>query len=174
MTDGRGFGALLILGAWTLGAAGGKLPPQAKAAVRALYPAAELLEVHRERERGVSYYEVVVRQQDDRIEIEVAPDGAVGEIETRVAIADAPEAVRNAILARTDGAAPRRVERHEIRGVPGGSSFVPVEPPRTVYEVVLEVDGVRQELLLGADGTALVADDDAAEEEGEDEEPDED
>src|SRR5262245_47646599 len=94
-------GTCAALGLWTTPAPAGaseELTPQARAVVQALFPDAAVIGVQRETEGGVSYFEVDVRRGDERIEIEVTAEGAVGEIETRVALADVPQAARAGIL----------------------------------------------------------------------------
>jgi hypothetical protein len=131
------------------------LTPEALAAVQELFPTASIVGIGREREHGVRYYEVAVRDGDERIEIEVTADGTVGEIESMVAISDVPAAVRSGIESLTTGVSVMHVERHEIRGVPRGDVFVPVDPPLIAYEVEYQVDGVWKEVARGADGDPL-------------------
>jgi hypothetical protein len=171
MVSGRGFLSLVGVWATVSGAgqlmgggvqAGGaeQLPPPAVAAVRRLFPAASVTGVGQEREQGVLYYEVVLREGNARIEVEVSPDGGVGEVERVVALAAVPQVVRDGISRRIGGAPVREVELHEVRGVPRGGVFVPLDPPRTVYEVACDLDGVRTELAFRADGTPLSEEDD--------------
>ncbi len=134
------------------------LTPQAETALRNLFPAAQILAVATERERGVRYYEVALRQGQGNIEIEVAPDGSVGEIETRVAPAEVPRAAMEGILQATGGSAVLEVERHEVRGAPQNGTFIPVQPPRVFYEARYEVEGVRREVAVSPDGSPLAAD----------------
>ena len=88
-------------------------------------------------------------------EIEVTPDGTVGEIETVLALADVPLAVRDGISSVTTGASIAEVERHEIHGVPRGDGFEAVDPPMVAYEVEYRVDGRSIEVVVGEDGRPL-------------------
>jgi uncharacterized membrane protein YkoI len=166
MRIGRGLsfiGALVLVGGADLGvSAGGResLPAPAADAVRQLFPAASIVAVGQEREDGVLYYEVVLREGNETIEMEVTPDGTVGEVESRVELAAVPEIVRQAISRQAGRATVREIERHEIRGAPDGGVFVPVDPPRVLYEVAVELDGVRREVIIGADGKTLASKED--------------
>jgi hypothetical protein len=136
------------------------LPAPAADAVRHLFPAASIIDVGQEREDGVLYYEVVLREGNQEIEMEVAPDGTVGEVESRVELAAVPKIVRDAIARQAGGATVRGIERHEVRGVPDGGVFVAVDPPRVLYEVAVELDGARRGFTIGADGKTLESEED--------------
>jgi hypothetical protein len=133
----------------------GDLTPEAVAAVKALYPNADIIGVGREREHGVLYYEVAIRDADQRIEIEVTADGAVGEVEMEVPMSDLPRAVQEGISSLTRGASVAEVERHEIHGVPRGETFAAVAPPTIAYEVEFKEDGAWKEIAVGEDGSPL-------------------
>jgi hypothetical protein len=141
-----------------------ELPTAAAAAVKKLYPDAEIVDVAHEREEGVTYYEVGLRDGDARIEMEVTADGKVGEIETAVVWKDVPEQIRQQILAETGGAKPSAVERHHVHGVPEGESFRRVDPPIELYEIEYEVAGERREISIASSGLVMMeidtADDD--------------
>ena len=130
------------------------LPPEAAAAVQALFPDATLVAIGQEREYGVFYYEVALRTGEATIELEVTTDGVVGEVETEVALADVPPPAQAEIARLTGGGPVGHVERHEVRGVPRGSTFAPVDPPVVFYEVTYERDGIRREVSVASDGGA--------------------
>jgi hypothetical protein len=73
-----------------------EMPTRVEQAVRENFPDAQVTSVGRERETGVMYYEVNMRYKGNRIEVEVAPDGSIGEVEAVVAIEDVPPAVIDA------------------------------------------------------------------------------
>jgi hypothetical protein len=144
----------LLAGPTILAADAERLTAEAEAAVRELFPDALVLEVGHESEQGVRYFEVALRNGDETIEMEVTADGSVGEVETNIEIGDVPQLVRDEIRRVTGGSA-TRVERHEIRGIPGDGSFARVDPPRVVYEVKYAAGGAWHELVVGADGRRL-------------------
>jgi hypothetical protein len=137
-----------------------ELTPAAAAAVNQLYPGAIVSGVEQGREEGVRYFEVAVRVGGEVIEIEVTPDGGIGEIETRVAMADLPRDVRDGISRLTNGARITDVERHEVKGFAMGGVFRPVDPPVIMYEVGFERNGVRREVAVGSNGESLLPTDD--------------
>jgi len=144
-------GALLVV---TAASAGSKqvLPPAAEAAVRGLLPEGTIEQVGREREHGVEYYEVAVRHRGVLREVEVTADGSIGEIESRIDLAELPQAARARILAASGGEVPRTVELHEVRGTAQGGTFTPVRPPLVFYEASWVADGARREIVVTADG----------------------
>jgi hypothetical protein len=129
-----------------------ELTPAARAAVEKLYPTGSIVGVGHEREHGVRYYEVAVRDGEERIEVEVTEDGVIGEIESPIELMDVPVAARVEILRLTEGARHTELERHEIRGIPKGDTFMAIDPPMVVYEVEYERDGLRKEVTLGPTG----------------------
>jgi hypothetical protein len=133
----------------------GDLTPEAVAAVKALYPHADVVAVGREREQGVLYYEVAIRDGGQRIEIEVTADGAIGETETEVALSDLPRTVQDGISSLTRGAPVATVERHEIHGVARGETFAPLERAVVAYEVEFDDGGVRREVAVDESGKPL-------------------
>ena len=137
-----------------------ELTPAAKTAVMALYPEAGITGVEMEREDGLLYYEVVVRNGDEEIELEVAADGTIGEVETRIAWDDVPKNVQQTILGETGGAELQGIERREVRGVPRGESFVAVSSPITLYEVEYKSDDGWREIAVTSKGLVLTELDD--------------
>lgn len=111
------------------------LPAEVESAIRQAFPEATIRSFGRERENGVLYYEVNLSQDDKRMEVEVSPDGLIGEIEAKVALADVPEDVQPRIVAATRGMRIRRIELHERRGRAEGGKFVPLASPTIKYEV---------------------------------------
>ena len=62
------------------------LPAPVAQTIKEKFPDAIVVGFVMEREPGVRYYEVNLRRGEDRIEVEVAPDGNIGEIESRVVL----------------------------------------------------------------------------------------
>lgn len=139
-----------------------ELTPSAATALKNLYPRGQVLSVGVEREHGVLFYEVEVREGNAALEIEVTPDGDIGEIESRVMLTELPKPAMEGLRKWTAGASIGEVERHEVRGVPRDGRFVEVEPAIVFYEAKYEADGVRKEISVLQDGSRLpsAADDD--------------
>jgi hypothetical protein len=145
-----------------------ELTTAAAAAVKKSFPTATIMGVGQEREQGVLYYEVVLRDRGERVEVEVTPDGAIGEIESVVSIADVPQAAREQILRNVLGTDVTRVERHEVRGAAKGGTFVPVNPPAVFFEVEYQDNGRWREFLVAEDGTRPRLEEDDEEDDDED------
>jgi hypothetical protein len=132
-----------------------ELPAAAEAAVKALYPGSSVAAIHVERENGVPYYEVTLRQGSTERDVEVTAEGTIGEIESAVAWADLPGTTREGILKSSGNVVPLEVERHEVRGRPEGGRFVAVNPPIVFFEATYDSAGKRQEIAVTADGRLL-------------------
>lgn len=120
------------------------LPEAALKAISAAFPKAVVQEVEKERERGVPYFEVELKDGDAEFELEVTADGKLGEIEADVAPADLPEAVTAKVKQTAAGAAIRGAEKHEVRGVPLYGTFAALAEPVVVYEVTYRVPGAKR------------------------------
>ena len=123
------------------------LPPAVESAVRRAFPEAEIRSFGRERENGALYYEVNLRNDGQRLEVEVSPEGVIGEIEGRVHMVDLSEDMRERIIKATRGMKIRRIELHERRGRARGGTFVPIAKPTLKYEVKY-FDGRRSRSLM--------------------------
>jgi hypothetical protein len=88
-----------------------------------------------EREPGVRYYEVNLRRDEDRIEVEVAPDGSIGEIESRVALEGLSEAHQARLREAVGRGKIHRVEKHVRVGRGRNGTFAPLKSPVGFYEV---------------------------------------
>ena len=140
--------SLLVAGSVAEGARAGRrgaLPDAVLNAVKEAFPQATIISYGRERESGVMYYEVNLRHNGNRIEVEVAPDGSIGEVEGVVDMADVPKSVAEEIRRVVGGGKILRVELHERRGVARGGRFVPLQKPRIFYEAKYYSRGRRRE-----------------------------
>jgi hypothetical protein len=133
--------------------AASELPAAAAAAVERLFPAAQIVGVGSEREAGVQYYEVTLREGARETEVEVTPDGAIGEVESVVELASLPAAVQDGIRKSASGARVRTVERHQVHGVARDGTFAPLDPPLTFFEAVVGEGAARREISVAADGS---------------------
>lgn len=126
-----------------------ELSTAAIAAIRANFPKARITGVGRERERGTWYYEVALKDGQNHLEVEVAEDGVIGEIEGRVGIGDVPDSLASVIRKRVGSGRIVRIEKHERRGVVRDGRFVPLSTPKISYEVkYFDANGDRQEFQL--------------------------
>ena len=141
----------LALGALGQAYGGGlTLPPKAAEAVKAAFPKARITGIGRERENGVMYYEVNLRENGKRFEVEVTPDGVIGEIEGTLGLKDLPRHVQGIVAKATKGARKVRIEIHERRARARSGRFVPLEKPTVAYEVKYYSGNRRRRLWLDA------------------------
>lgn len=158
--------------------AAGALPEAALKAIQASFPNAAIGDVEKEREKGVPYFEVELREGGREFEVEVTADGKIGEIEAKVAPGDLPEAITAKVKELAAGAQIRGAEKHEVRGVPLYGTFATLAEPVVVYEVTYRAPGAQRNarVTLRANGELVRAaardDDDDDEEEEEDEDED--
>jgi hypothetical protein len=169
-------GLLATLWLTALPVAAVEAPEAVKAAIVASFPGATIKAVQRERERKVTYYEVEIAWKDQELEVEVAPDGALGEVTQELKEADLPAEIAAKIKALVGTGKLNEVERTEVRGVPRGNTFKPQSPPKIVYEITY-TDAPKKktvEARLGADGAVIAsADDDNADDADDAEDDDE-
>jgi len=127
------------------------LPPEAKAALDALYPNAEIEEAKMEKE-GLKVYEVQLEQNGQEVEVMLAPDGTLIEVETEMPAQALPEAVAKAIAEAAEGATIKEVSREVTYAV---VKLIKLAQPQTSYEVELSKQGAECEIEVAADGTIL-------------------
>lgn len=118
-------------------------------AIKANFPGMKVVDVDRETERGARYYEVNLTDGKRRFEVEVSPDGVIGEIEAVVSVHDLPPALFEKLRERVGRGRVVRVEKHERRGIARSGKFVPLDEPRISYEAkYVTARGDRREIQL--------------------------
>ena len=127
------------------------LPAAVKAAIEALYPQAEIEEAEVE-EEGVKVYEVELEQNGQEVELTVAPDGTLVEVETEMDLEGLPKLVAEAIAKAAKGATVKEVSNEVTYAV---VKLVKLDEPETSYEAELSKDGAECEIEVAADGTIL-------------------
>lgn len=127
------------------------LPLAVRTALEALYPNAEIEETEVEKE-CLKIYEVELEQNDQEVEVAVAPDGTILEVETEITLQDLPEAVAQAIAEAAEGATIKEVSREVTYAV---VKLVSLDQPQTSYEAELSKQGAECEIEVAEDGTIL-------------------
>ena len=127
--------ALILAASGTSYAARLTLPAKAAEAIKAAFPNAAITSIGRERENGVMYYEVNLKQNGQSVEVEVTPDGVIGEIEAKMRMESLPKDIRDVVAKATAGGRRIRIEKHERRGRAQSGRFVPLAAPKVTYEV---------------------------------------
>jgi hypothetical protein len=127
------------------------LPAPIAQTIKEKFPGATVVGFVMEREPGVRYYEVNLRRGEDRIEVEVAPDGSIGEIESRVALEGLPEAHQARIREAVGRGKIHRVEKHVRVGRGRNGTFAPLKSPVGFYEVKYYDDDRRRAVKVPID-----------------------
>jgi len=139
-----------------------ELPPAAADAVKAAFPKAKIEEAKLEKECGLDVYEVELKLEDEsEVEVEVATNGTIVEIETEIALKDAPPAVVEAVKAAAPDAKIEEVKKIEIRAeikkaeADKPAQLVKLDKPKIVYEAELKTDDKEGEITVAADGKVV-------------------
>ena len=139
-----------------------ELPLAVADAVKAVFPKAKIEEVKLEKECGLDVYEVELKLEDEsEVEVEVAPDGTIVEIETEIAQKDAPPAVVEAVQAAAPDAKIEEVKKIEIRAeikkaeADKPAQLVKLDKAKIVYEAELKTDDKEGEITVAADGKVV-------------------
>lgn len=127
------------------------LPLEAKTALDATYPNAEIEEAKVEKE-GLKVYEVELEQDGREVEVMLAPDGTLMEVETETTAQDLPELVAKAIENAAGSATVNEVSKEVKYAV---VKLVELAQPQTSYEAELCKEGTKCEIEVAADGTIL-------------------
>ena len=123
-----------------------KLPAKIKEAVKARFPGAEVTSAEKEKENGEIVYDLELKHQGRKYEMDIKEDGTVMEIEKE--IKDPPAAITKAIQAKYPGAKIKEVmEKDKVNG----RQETPSE-----YEVTLTTaDGKSKEVDVSLDGSSV-------------------
>ena len=145
-----------------------QLPQAVVRTIQERFPDAKVTGFGKEREQGVRYYEVNLCQGESKIEVEVAPDGNIGEIESKVSFNELSADDQTKIRKGTHGGRIIRVEKHQRIGRPGNGTFVPLKLPTTFYEVKYYQGNRKKEVKIPIGTTDPEEDDEDDDDEEED------
>lgn len=129
------------------------LPAAAAEALKKAFPDATFDKIDREREGRARLHEVKLRHPGREIEVKLAPDGTVVEVETKVGVADLPEAAAEVIREFARFAIMLRLEKKEVfaRTAP-----VRLPKPSVVYEAEIRKSLWRKrEIEVAPDGKVV-------------------
>jgi len=129
-----------------------QLSGAAKQTLERSYPDAKVQKVNLETEDGQRLYEVKMLKDGSKLEVTLAEDGTIVEIESPVAAADLPKAVTDAVAKAAPGA---KIEKATKQESLTDSKLNKLTPPKMSYEVEVEQDDKEAELTVAADGTIL-------------------
>jgi hypothetical protein len=126
-----------------------KLPAKISEAIKGRFPSGEVTSAERETEDGKVVYDIELKQDGRKYEMDIQEDGTIIEIEKEVEVSKLPEAGTKAIAAKYPGSTIK--EAMEVNKVEGKK-----ETP-THYELTIETAAKKsEEVLLNLDGTIKV------------------
>jgi len=161
---------LALMGAATLSADEGckkeeakakvELPEAAANAIKKAFPNATIDEVEIDNENGMKLFEVELKQGEAEIEVSVAPDGTIVEIETEVALNDVPEKARAVISKAAEGAQIKEIAKEEVRAEvkkddKGVATLVTLKKAKIAFEAELVKGDQKGEIEVAADGKII-------------------
>lgn len=112
-----------------------QLPAAVAKTVKDRFPSASVLTFDRSHRSGVLCYDVVLRQVERRLRVEVAADGSVGEIESRLSLASLPAEHQALVLAATGEGELHSIDTHLRLGLAHAGTFVLLDEPVGFYDV---------------------------------------
>jgi len=122
-----------------------KLPEAVTAAVKKRFDGAELIAASKEVEGGKTTYEVTLRHDGHKIDVDVTPEGSITGMEKEIAAKDLPKGVSETLDKSYAGATLQRIE--EIIKVQDGKDSV------ANYEILLETSAKKRlEVVIKPDG----------------------
>ena len=131
---------LMVLLAAPAAAHAGTCPDAVTGAVAKAYPRATIAACKAEREHGKELFEVkVTTASGDKLELDVAPDGAILQIEEAIALDAVPGAVKKAFAAKYPKAKPTTADR-----LTAGTTVR--------YEIAFALDKAHKSATFAADG----------------------
>ncbi len=124
-----------------------KLPEKIMAAVKGRFPGAQITSAEKETENGKVVYDIELKHQGRKYEMDIQEDGTIVEIEKEVAAKDLP-AVTKAVMAKYPGATIKEImEVNKVKG----KQETPVH-----YEVTITTaDKKSKEVIVSLDGKSV-------------------
>jgi uncharacterized membrane protein YkoI len=123
----------------------GEIPGKIMAAINDRFPGADVTSAEKENEDGKIVYDIELKHEGRKYEMDIHDDGTIVEIEKQ--IKDAPAAVTKAVRTKYPGATVKEVM--EVNKVDGKK-----ETPDH-YEVVIATDGGKEkEVIVALDGSS--------------------
>jgi uncharacterized membrane protein YkoI len=127
-----------------------KLPAKVAAAVKGRFPGAEFTSITKEKEGNDIVYDIELKQQGRKYEMDIKEDGTIIEIEKQVFNKDVPAAITKAVTAKYPGSTIEEVM--EVNKVNGK-----VETPDHYEVTLVTADKKKLEVEVSLDGKTVKA-----------------
>jgi uncharacterized membrane protein YkoI len=122
-----------------------KVPKAVMDAIKGRFPGAEIASVEKEKEDGKIVYDVELKHQGRKYEMDIEENGTILEIEKEVAAKDVPAAVTKAVMDKYPKATIKEVmEVNKVKGkqeTPDHYEVTLVTADKKEKEVVVSLDG---------------------------------
>src|SRR5262245_3497975 len=115
-----------------------KLPQKIKDAVKARLPGAEITSAEKEKENGEIVYDLELKHEGRKYEMDIKEDGTIIEIEKE--IKNPPEAVTKAVK--------RKYPKATIKEIMEVNKVTGKEEKPEKYEVTIEIEGKTKEVIV--------------------------
>jgi uncharacterized membrane protein YkoI len=124
-----------------------KLPQKIKDAIKGRFPGAQVTSAEKEKENGEIVFDIELKHEGRKYEMDIKEDGTIAEIEKEVASKDVPEAITGAVKKKYPTATIKEVM--EVNKVTGK------EEKPIHYEVTIDMDGKSKEIVVSLDGKTV-------------------
>jgi uncharacterized membrane protein YkoI len=125
-----------------------KVPKVIMKAIMDRFPGADVTSVEKEKENGKVMYDVELKHQGRKYEMDIQEDGTIVEIEKEVASKDVPEAITKAIKAKYPDCTIEEVM--EVNKVEGKK-----ETPINYEATIVTADKKKKEVIVSLDGKSV-------------------
>jgi uncharacterized membrane protein YkoI len=125
-----------------------KLPKAIMDAIMGRFPKAEITSAEKEKEDGKVVYDIALKHEGRKYEMDIQEDGTIIEIEKEIAMKDVPKAISDAIEAKYPKSTVKEVmEVNKVKG----KEETPIH-----YEVEIKTaDGKEFEVIVSLDGKSV-------------------
>src|SRR5712692_3063332 len=126
-----------------------KLPQKIKDSIKDRFPGAEVTSAEKENENGKVMYDIELKHEGRKYEMDIKEDGTIVEIEKEIASKDIPEAITKAVK--------KKYPTSTIKEVMEVNTVTGKEEKPIHYEVTIETDGKKKEVVVSLDGKEVKA-----------------
>jgi len=132
-----------------------RLPDPVEKTFKAKFIGAEITKCEIENENGVTKYAFEFIEGGKHKDVDIAADGTLMELTTRVDATEVPAAVMGAIQKSAAGGTILRIERDEIGYETKDGKVIPLPKPLTQYVALIARGEKKAEVTIAADGAIV-------------------